>query len=834
MFVRNRLRASISILAFVAAAHAGLAHAEDAAPAAAPANAGSAKADAGDAGSAIIVTAKTTRSATAVTGAEIQKILPGVSPLKAIQTLPGVFYVTADPWGNNEQNAQIFIHGFNYQQLGYTLDGLPLGDQNYGNYNGLAPQRAVISENVGRAVVSTGAGDLGTASTSNLGGAIETFTSDPKANLGLDVAETIGSYGTSRTYARVDTGSFGPGKETRAYLSFARQRARAWDFNGIQGGWQANAKLVHENTAGKLTAYFDYSDKTEPNEDATSYSATQTYTPYTRPYLYPNYGAQKSYLDAYGNTPTADGSNYRNYYSDAQRTDYLAYLKYDAYLSDKITWSNQVYFHHNDGVGVVAGPLGQSITVIQAYLDPNYATDTHFTGNHNGLNNTALGSALVAATGGSGLVIRTTEYRIDREGFLSTLHANLGAHQIEFGAWFEHNSATQWRRWYGADDSNPSSFSPYIRPTNPLFTQYQGEARVEELQLHLQDTWRLTPRLLVEGGFKTSAQWANGWYPIQPATGSLSGLSGGLPQGRINTLRWFLPAFGAKYDLTSHEQLYLNVQKNLRQYMTYLGGASLSPWFTGSQAAFDTFASQGKPETSWTYEIGLRSRRTFTGSPLSAIEAQVNYYHVVFNNRQLAINTNPGGIAGSGITGGTAILVNVGSVHTDGVDAAFTLHFGQQFSLYNALSYNRSTYQSDYTSTANGIGAATGTCGGGTNVVATCGKVVPGSPTWMNKTVASLNLGALEAQVIGDYIGSRYATYTNDTSVPSTFQASARVTLHLPAEKLHVAKADVSLNVTNISNTTGASSLSIGSASKNYSVYPIAPRQWFVTFGLGF
>ena len=114
------------------------------------------------------------------------------------------------------------------------------------------------------------------------------------------------------------------------------------------------------------------------------------------------------------------------------------------------------------------------------------------------------------------------------------------------------------------------------------------------------------------------------------------------------------------------------------------------------------------------------------------------------------------------------------------------------------------------------------------------GKVVPGSPTWMNKTVASLNLGALEAQVIGDYIGSRYATYTNDTSVPSTFQASARVTLHLPAEKLHVAKADVSLNVTNISNTTGASSLSIGSASKNYAVYPIAPRQWFVTFGLGF
>jgi hypothetical protein len=829
------LRASLSLFALLAASQCGLAHAADPAPA-------PDSAPAADTGEAIIVTAKQTRSATAVTAAEIQKILPGVSPLKAIETLPGVLYISSDPWGNNEQNAQIFIHGFNYQQLGYTLDGLPLGDQNYGNYNGLSPQRAVISEVVSRAVVSTGAGDLGTASTSNLGGAIETFTADPKKSLGLDIAETVGSYGTSRTFARIDSGAFGPGGDNAAYVAVARQRARAWDFNGVQGGWQVDAKFIHDDSAGKLTAYFNYSQKTEPNEDATSFripatSAAQAYTPYTRPYGYPNYAAYTGYLDAYGNTPAAQGSNYNNYYSDAQRTDYLGYLKYEAHLSDKIEWSTQGYVHHDDGVGVVAGPLGQSITVIQAYLDPNYATDKHFASNGNGVGNAALGAALVAATGGSGQVIRTTEYRIDREGVVSSLHLDLGAHQVELGGWFEHNSATQWRRWYGADATNPASFTPYIRPSNPLFTQYQGEARVNELQLHLQDDWRATERLAIEAGFKTSAQWANGYYPVQPLAGSLSGLSGGLPQGRINTLRWFLPAFGAKYDLTSHEQLYVNVQKNLRQYMTYLGGASLSPWFTGSQAAFNTFASQGKPEESWTYEVGLRTKRTFD-APISAIEAQVNYYHVAFSNRQLAINTNPGGIAGSGITGGTAILVNVGSVHTDGVDAALTLHVGPHASLYNALSYNRSTYQSDYTSTASGIGAATGSCIGGTtvtnNVVPTCGKVIPGTPMWMNKTVASLNLGPVELQAIGDYVGKRYATYTNDTSVPSYFLASARISVRLPAEMLHVAKADLSLNVTNIGNETGASTISVGSATNSYSVYPIAPRQWFLTFGAGF
>jgi hypothetical protein len=49
--------------------------------------------------STIVITGRSTRSSTELPGTEIQKILPGVSPLKAIQTLPGVLYITADPWG---------------------------------------------------------------------------------------------------------------------------------------------------------------------------------------------------------------------------------------------------------------------------------------------------------------------------------------------------------------------------------------------------------------------------------------------------------------------------------------------------------------------------------------------------------------------------------------------------------------------------------------------------------------------------------------------------------------------------------------------------------------
>ena len=322
---------------------------------------------------------------------------------------------------------------------------------------------------------------------------------------------------------------------------------------------------------------------------------------------------------------------------------------------------------------------------------------------------------------------------------------------------------------------------------------------------------------------------------MQPVVGSLSGLTGNLPQGRINTLRWFLPAVGATYDVNGHEQLYANAQKNLRQYQAYLAGGG-GPWFTGSQAAFDAFAQSGRPESSWTYEAGLRSNRSFGGG--IGFSAQVNYYHVDFQDRLLAISTNPGGIAGGAITGGTSILVNVGNVKTDGVDAAFTLRFGRVLSLYNAASYNLSKYKRDYTSTASGIGAATDTCIGGYlvagGIVPTCGKQLPGIPKWMNKSVATLSLDPVEVQVIGDYVGARYATFSNDAKVPSYFLTSLRVAARVPEGVIPLRKAELALNVTNLFDKKGISTLGVGSATNNYSGFPIPPRQWFLTLSAAY
>jgi len=548
---------------------------------------------------------------------------------------------------------------------------------------------------------------------------------------------------------------------------------------------------VHEGTTGKLTLYFDYSDKTEPNEDGTIRSPTTTYQPYTRPYLYPDFAAALAYVSPTGAPPAAEGQNYKNYYSVQHRTDYLTYAKYAWNISDKITWSNQAYYHYDKGNHYIAGPLGLPglPTIFSLYFP---------------------GQNVKALTGNSGYVVRETEYEINRYGFLSGLNVELGDHTVQLGGWYENNAWSQTRRWHKMDVNDPST--PYEILKNPLLTQFVNKTGYDVIQFYLQDKWQVTPAFVVEGGFKSSHQWARGSAPVQPLLGSIAGTTI-MPAGKIFSRKWFLPQIGAKWDVTSSEQIFANIQQNLRQFAT---GGGLSPWTLGSQAAFDLFRQEVRPETAWTYEIGVRTRRSLDWGPVTAIEGQINYYHVDFSDRLLTVNVVPG----LSTAGGATILRNVGDVKTDGVDAALTVRFGRTFSLYNAASFNRSIYQNDYQS--------------GTSTIRTSGKKVPGSPTWMNKTVATLNVGAFNVQAIGDYLGKRYATFTNDQSVGSTYLVSARIGVDVPLPSGSFVKtANVSLNVTNITQIRGASSVAIVAPSLLYTSLPVAPRQWFLTFSAG-
>jgi iron complex outermembrane receptor protein len=64
---------------------------------------------------------------------------------------------------------------------------------------------------------------------------------------------------------------------------------------------------------------------------------------------------------------------------------------------------------------------------------------------------------------------------------------------------------------------------------------------------------------------------------------------------------------------------------------------------------------------------------------------------------------------------------------------------------------------------------------------------------------------------------------------------SARIGANIPmpsTSPLH--NMNVSINITNLTNTRAASTLTIGAASGTYNFFPVAPRQVFGTVGFKF
>ncbi len=302
--------------------------------------------------------------------------------------------------------------------------------------------------------------------------------------------------------------------------------------------------------------------------------------------------------------------------------------------------------------------------------------------------------------GGTGYEVRTTEYKINRGGERSTLNWQVGDHQLEAGVWYEHNYSSQHREWYPFSAAN-NDLTPYDVPRNVAFTQYAFGFKTDDVQLHVQDQWRILPDLLLQAGVKASLQTTSDVVEVQQKNLPTTNPPVNYPTGSITTNNWFLPQIGAVWDLSDADQLFFNIQKNLRQIVPYGAGGNFygtSPFSLASQAAFDTFKATAHPETSWTYEGGIRSRRDIDLGPITSIQGQANYYHVNFSNRLFNVTTF------NFINPNPSILVNVGGVTTDGIDVAATLNFGEHFHFYDGVSFNQTTYDSSFSTVSGRCG----------------------------------------------------------------------------------------------------------------------------------
>jgi iron complex outermembrane receptor protein len=662
---------------------------------------------------------------------------PGTSPIKSLAQLPSVNVQAADPYGSYEWAVRISVRGFNQNQLGFTLDDIPLGDMSYGNWNGLHISRAITDENIGRIVLSQGTGALETASTSNLGGTIQFYSADPSDKRSVTVNQTFGSWNAYRTFARYESGLLGA--KTKFYLTGAYNLTDKWRGHGQVGQnyWQLNGKLVHYvGNNGVLSIFADLSDRREVDYQDDNKIWVQKLG-----YNWDNYGNWANSVQAgfacnpqYGvavNYPSPVNTLASNedpcdagyYGGSGLRKDVLGGITYKQALTSHLTWKTTGYGHSNNGRGLWFTPY-------LATYDNIYAPTTVL----------------------SPVSLRTSEYAIARGGMLTSLTYETGRNKLEGGFWFEGERWNLARRFYATSLTSPLH-SLYAFPTNPFYTQWEYVFNSTVYDAHIQDVFKVNEKLAFSAGFKTEETITDGELSAAfKSSYTYSTLTPGTyAQGSLTSGKPILPQFGVNFKFDTHNELFGDVSYNVRSYVPGGYGYGTSPWGT-TQAGFDALRTSTHPETSWTEEGGYRSTTQHAA-------VQASYFHVNFSNRLLAF------AQGAGIAGNASILSNAGDVTTNGVDGSASIRITPQFTLYNAATWNKSTYDQDT--------GANGACIYTNSTTKACeplkGNIVVDTPKGLYKTSLDYHQSGFFANIAADYMSTRYFTYSNDGSVGGRF-----------------------------------------------------------------
>lgn len=706
-----------------------------------------------------------------ITSEDVKVLPPGSSPLKVLEGKPGVHFESADPFGNYEWSTRISLRGFNQNRLGFTLDGIPLGDMSYGNQNGLHISRALIAENLGGAELAEGIGSLGTASTSDLGGTVQFYSADPTPDYGVTVAQSIGTDSARRTYARLDTGDH---HGFAMYLSGAYATVDKWKGQGDQTQKQFNGKAVYDfGDDSRVGALLTTSSRHENDYQDLSL-ALEKRNGWNWDNFRPDWNRAVAVATQYQTTGVVNDGNVQTVddaYYDASglRDDTVASVFGDFALSDTVRLKATGYYHNDRGQGHWWTP----------YV-PSYPGTPQQTP----------------------ISIRTTEYGIDRGGLTASLSWDIGIHHLEAGFWYEDSNHNVQRNYYYV--TGPISDNYFLE--DPNIRQFYQHYETTTRQFYVQDSFKLLDdRLSVDVGFKSP----HSKVTARAVPGTLTyGTAGAYAAGTLTAKKTFLPQIGASYQLGGGFEVFGSYAKNIAAYQAGITG----PLAT-TQVAFDTFGKQLKPEQSRTIEGGLRQVGDF-------YQASLALYDVKFDNRLLVISQC------AGIVGCASGYANVGSVSSRGAELAVNFKLADDLHWSNSLSYNRSRYDNDYVS---GYDAQNNPI-----VVPTKGKTVVDSPKQLIASELVWTPGPWDLRLSAHYTGKRYYTYINDAGVPSYWLFNAAVGYDF-GKLGFAQDIKLALNVTNLANkryfgTIGSNGFVVSDASGTFqTLLAGAPRASMLT-----
>lgn len=733
-----------------------------------------------------------TRSVATILPSNLNVFPPGTSLQKALNILPGVSSQSIDAFGLNEQSMSLQVRGFSSTHLGYTLDGMPLGDGAYNNYNGLSINRALISDDLGRADLATGIAGLAIASTSNLGGAVTYTSSKPRKKMGFVFDQTFGSEDTKRTYARFDTGEH---SGFSAYFSGQYATQDLFVNQSADKGStvaQFNGKVVYEFDKGSITAFGDVSRTNQADDPYLSKDMQSRlgwdwggYSPDWQSYVSRAACSVTKPAATSGCVPSKSPEKLSDVtYTNGQilRDDNLFYITGNYHFTKSLTGMLQVYHHTDSGAG------------------NNWITGWSTQG-------TASTSDDVPVQ------IRDTRYTINRTGGRGSLEWTLGFNHIQAGFWVENNTSSA-ARYIWSDVTGPFSLAQYLKG-QPNTAQWVQKTMWSTRQFYLQDTASFfDDALSIDFGFKSS--YSKSDARADPGIAKTAPpASTQFASGSLTAQDNFLPEVGIRWKVAPQHELFASYAENMAMFQ---GGFKLGPQSV-TQTIWNAQGNTLKPEKSRNVEGGYR----FVSKNL---QASLTGYWVKFDNRLLQYNPCPTNMQQNPGCGNS--FHNAGSVTSRGAELGLLWRPASWLTWYNSASYNRTSYDDD-------LNWCTTTC----TLYKTAGKQQVDTPKEMAASMLTVKHAGFWASLQGKYTGRRYYTYTNDQSFAGYFTLDLGLGYNF--DRIGFLKgAKLSLNITNLTNKRYASNFDnsvFAPTDKTGSIqvfHSSAPRQVFGSFGASF
>jgi iron complex outermembrane receptor protein len=606
------------------------------------------------------------------------------------------------------------VRAFNFQQIGFLLDGIPMGRSD--QFGGSPIYRYVDNENLLRVTASAGAGDVALPSYASLGPIVDYFTQAPSEDAGGSASYTRGSDALKRTFLRLESGKVGP-------FSASWIEGDLWRGPGTIDRKHYEAKLrwdIGEDTSLTFqTVHNDYFDYDSPSITKAQYDgrAGDIFGRSGRYFAYLGYvptGLAPAVATVRGVSvtgPTYSNAGYAQYYKFAvnKRKDHLYGLTFKTAIGDDIDLTSTAYYEDKGGYGVSPEAWATSINSYVAEVDRGVAGLTAPRGLQYGL------------SGVDG----------KRKGVTIKGEWHLGINTISAGAWLEDDDYHRTQARYNVENGDPDG-TPLLN--QPVHLQRNYVSTRQTVQLFLKDTLSLMDDdLKLELGFKT----LDVDYKISGYRNPADYINSRQPTIKTNWSDSFLPQVGMVYSVGPRDQVFASYSENM----------ALPRGADDVLSAASPMVTPPKAETSTNFELGYRANRP-------TFNASVVVYQTEFKNRLQQFNAEvPGG-------GGTveSFFQNVGGVKASGVEFSGQwkpdLLDGKIYFNTN-LSYNKSEFQDNVLNYRASATAAPIT-------LAIKGKAVPDFPEWVFQGGVTVEpTDGLVFNLSGRLIDDRFTNFVN-------------------------------------------------------------------------